>query len=105
MPNIRKIEIDENGIIFHVYRIHDDYDPHNPNGGLEIDEKYSDLHEEMMHFLNDFRKAYIYDDIKGLRKKKLKECDDDFKPHLKEFNEIPAGFVKKNLGKTIRHKK
>lgn len=99
MIKTRKIELDENGKIFHVYCINDDHDPHNPNGGLEIDNAYADLHEDIIKFINDYAEIYIYDETKGLRKRKEHECKKELIPHLKEFDEIPMGFIKRNLGK------
>lgn len=99
---IRKIEIDENGKIFHVYKIKAKHDPHNPDGGLEIDGAHADLHEDMMQYLGDYKQAYIYDEAKGLRKRLPNECGEKFRPHLKEFEDIPHGFVKRNLGKSER---
>ena len=101
---IRKIEIDEDGNICHVYRIKDDHDPHNPNGGLEIDNAHAVLHEDMMKRLGDYREMYIYDEAKGLRKRKEHECKPELIGNLKHFDELPPGFVKKNLGKSKKHK-
>jgi len=103
-PTIKKIEIDEDGNIFHVYTIKGDHDPHNPDGGLEIDNAHAALHEDMMKFLGDYREMYIYDEIKGLRKRKESECKSELVGNLQHFEELPQGFVKKNLGKTNRNK-
>jgi len=97
---IRKIEVDEDGKIIHIYKIKDDHDPHNPDGGLEIDNTHAILHEDMMKFFGDYREMYIYDELKGLRKLKKSECKPELVGNLQHFDEIPAGFVKKNLGKT-----
>ena len=96
---IRKIEVDENGNIFHVYKIKADVDPHNPDGGLEVSENHAALHEDMINNLGQYHKAYIYDKAKGLRKRKLEEREDNFKGELKNFKEIPNGFIKRDLEK------
>jgi hypothetical protein len=102
---IRKIETDETGKIFHVYCINDDHDPHNPTGGLEIENVHAAFHEKMMESINDYAEMYIYDEQKGLRKREEHECKAEIRPRLKEFEEIPQGFIKKNLGKTLKRKK
>lgn len=98
---IRKILVNENGEIFHVYRIKDDHDPNSPNEGLEINEDHASLHQKMCDGCVNYRKAYIYDKTKGLRKRKKSECEsEEAFIELKDIDEIPPGFVKKNLGRT-----
>jgi len=92
---IRKIEFDKDGNIIHVYTVWDDHDPHLPNEGVEISEDYATLHEEMKEFLSEFKRIYIFDSLLGLRKRKEYECKPEDIPYLKDFEEIPKGFVKK----------
>lgn len=86
---IRKIEFSKNGELYHVYRIKDIIDPHNPVGGVEINVKNkecAEFHEYLLRNLNECKEVYVYDEKEGIKKKASKE----------EFPNLPVGFVKKN---------
>ena len=102
MNKIRKIEVDSEGRIFHAYAVVGDKDPNSPESGLEIDVAYADLHEDIIQNIGEYREAYIYDKDKGLRRRNLNECGDAFKGKLKDFKELPSGFIKKNLNRKPR---
>lgn len=92
---IRKIEFDEQGEIIHVYRVKAEIDPHNPDGGVEIDcedEESVKFHEDMIREPGKYRGIYIYDKRVGLRKKTKEE----FQKESDRLPNLPKGFVKKN---------
>ena len=96
---IRKMEIDEEGNVFHVYQINDDHDPHNPNGGIEIDcedEEASKFHQDFQENLGDFKDIYKFEN--GKFKKNTLSKFQQIKPEgnateLASFDEPPkTGF-------------
>jgi len=98
---IRKIEVDDDGLIFHAYVINDSEDPHNPEGGLEVsdDEESASFHETLIRNLDEHRKLYAYDNEVGLRKREYSECEEEWKGKYKKAQAVPSHFVKKNLDK------
>lgn len=90
---IRKIEVNKQGKIVHIYTINDNYDPHNPNGGLEVNNNQSALYEDIMEFFCEYAEMYIYDKIDGLRKRKKSECKPEYVPNLEYFDELPQNFI------------
>lgn len=102
MQQTRKIEVDKNGEIFHVYCINDDHDPHNPDGGIEIDSNEIEFHEKLIYNFDELRYVYKFDKNQNKFVKRSLDIYKKFKPEaiqkdLDEFEEVPVNFIKKFL--------
>jgi len=62
---MRKIEVDNEGNIFHIFEIHgEDYS----TSGIEIDESSKDFHQEFMDNHNEYIDIYKYEDKKIVKR-------------------------------------
>jgi len=94
MKMIRKIEVDENGEIIHAYCINGHRDPHNPDGGIVVNEQYAEFHEEMIHDFEAHSKVYYFDRIrKAFIKRKSAGVPAEFSGHLHKYADLPDDFI------------